>query len=312
VELVSVVIPCFDAERWLAGAIESALALTEPPVEVIVVDDGSTDGSRALAESYGAPVRVLTGANQGPGAARNRGLEAAGGAWVQFLDADDLLLPRKVEACLAAVDGPDAIPFGQALSFGGPPRAAGLPVDRWLRGPPAPFLPGQPIVTALTYEIQTSQSLYPAERLRAVGGFRAELRWLEDIDLNLRLALAGGRFVPVPEPLVLLRDHRDPNRQRLKPGAALGRLHGEALMAEAIRSAGRIDSQVEEALGDRLAYAARQAWIAGHHAAAEEAFQAARALSPAPRPTNVPLYNALVGRFGLQRTERWLGLRSAS
>jgi len=93
--LVSVVLPVFDGERFLAEAIESALAQTWPAVEVVVVDDGSADRSAEIAASY--PVRLLRQDNSGVAAARNRGVEAAAGGLLAFLDQDDLWLPEKLE-----------------------------------------------------------------------------------------------------------------------------------------------------------------------------------------------------------------------
>jgi glycosyltransferase involved in cell wall biosynthesis len=96
--LVSVIIPCHDSARWLAETLESALAQTWPTVEVIVVDDGSTDGSVTVAQGFTARgVRVVSQPNQGAAAARNTGLQHARGAYLQFLDADDLLAPDKLE-----------------------------------------------------------------------------------------------------------------------------------------------------------------------------------------------------------------------
>lgn len=96
--LVSIIIPCYNAARWLAETLESALAQTWPACEIIVVDDGSTDTSVAVAQSFaGRGVQVLTQPNAGAAAARNAGLRRARGAYVQFLDADDLLAPDKIE-----------------------------------------------------------------------------------------------------------------------------------------------------------------------------------------------------------------------
>src|SRR5438270_10693715 len=95
--LVSILIPCYNAERWVAQAIESALAQTWPIKEVIVVDDGSTDGSLDVIRSFGDRIQWETGPNQGGNAARNRLLDLARGEWLQYLDADDYLLPEKVE-----------------------------------------------------------------------------------------------------------------------------------------------------------------------------------------------------------------------
>lgn len=92
---ISVVIPVFNTGQFLADAIQSVLAQGEEPLEIIVVDDGSTDGSAEVAESFGSPVRVIRQANAGHVAARNRGLQAARGEYITSLDADDLFSPDK-------------------------------------------------------------------------------------------------------------------------------------------------------------------------------------------------------------------------
>jgi glycosyltransferase involved in cell wall biosynthesis len=94
--LVSCVVPVFNGERHLAEALDSILAQTHRPIEVVVVDDGSTDGSTSVAERYGEPVRVVRQANAGPTAARDAGVRVASGELLAFLDADDLWLPEKL------------------------------------------------------------------------------------------------------------------------------------------------------------------------------------------------------------------------
>ena len=93
---ISVVIPCFNAGEWLQETIQSVLAQTASAFEVLVVDDGSTDDSASLAESFGQPVRVIRQPNQGESVARNRGIEEAVGDWIAFVDADDVWLPTKL------------------------------------------------------------------------------------------------------------------------------------------------------------------------------------------------------------------------
>ncbi|HEX2852746.1 MAG TPA: glycosyltransferase family A protein [Opitutaceae bacterium] len=97
--LVSILIPCFNAARWLPATLESALAQTWRQTEIIVVDDGSKDDSLAVARSFEARgVRVFSQANSGASAARNRAVREARGDFFQFLDADDLLSPGKIAA----------------------------------------------------------------------------------------------------------------------------------------------------------------------------------------------------------------------
>jgi glycosyltransferase involved in cell wall biosynthesis len=301
------VVPCYNAERWLEACLDSALSQTWPAVEVVVVDDGSSDRSVEVARGFGDRIVLVTGPNAGASAARNRGIAIARGRWIQLLDADDLLLPRKIEACLAAVGEPSReIPFSRHLTFGGAPER---PWSGWVRARPPVWTADDPVRMVLTHEILISGPVYPADLLRVAGGFRAGMRWLEDIDLNLRLALDGARLVLVDEALGLIREHSTPGRQRLAPGVARGRIEGERLMLASVRDAGRLDRRLAEVFADRLAYAARQAWLAGEELAAGEAFAEARSLSRWPRPTAVPLYNAAANLMGHERLERLVGLR---
>jgi glycosyltransferase involved in cell wall biosynthesis len=88
--LISVIIPCYNAEAYLAEAIESALGQKAGPLEVVVIDDGSTDGSGGVARRFGRAVRYEYQANGGISAARNRGVEVSTGRYLAFLDADDV------------------------------------------------------------------------------------------------------------------------------------------------------------------------------------------------------------------------------
>jgi glycosyltransferase involved in cell wall biosynthesis len=100
----SIIIPCYNAEPWLASTLESALAQSLPEKEIIVVDDGSTDRSLDVAKTYESRgVRVIHQSNRGASAARNRALAEATGDFIQFLDADDLLHTRKLETQVSAL-----------------------------------------------------------------------------------------------------------------------------------------------------------------------------------------------------------------
>jgi glycosyltransferase involved in cell wall biosynthesis len=102
-ELVSVLVPAYNAERWLAATMRSVLAQTWPRVETIIVDDGSRDGTLAAAKAWESPsVKVVTQLNAGACAARNKALALAQGSYIQWLDADDLLHPNKIAAQMAA------------------------------------------------------------------------------------------------------------------------------------------------------------------------------------------------------------------
>lgn len=101
--LVSIIIPCYNAERWISATITSALNQTWRPIEIIVVDDGSTDSSLSVCKQFvnNPSFRLITQLKQGASAARNTGLRAANGAWIQFLDADDLIDANKISVQLS-------------------------------------------------------------------------------------------------------------------------------------------------------------------------------------------------------------------
>ncbi|HLO51074.1 MAG TPA: glycosyltransferase [Kamptonema sp.] len=96
-KLVSIIIPCFNAEKWLEEAIESCFEQSYTPIEVIVINDGSTDGSLDIIKSYNGRLTWETGPNRGGNYARNRGFELSKGEYIQYLDADDYLLAEKIE-----------------------------------------------------------------------------------------------------------------------------------------------------------------------------------------------------------------------
>ena len=188
--LVSIIIPCFNGEDYIAEAIQSALNQTHSRIEVIVVDDGSTDNSLAAIDEFHDRIIIETGPNVGGSAARNRGVEIASGEFVQFLDADDLLSPDKVSQHLYFISEQDiggttiTVSQGQAIDL---ETGAQLAHFRWEDSDPLRNLMLRPL--------QTSAPLHPVGSLKAVGGFTKGLSCCQEKDLHLRLALAGFEFV---------------------------------------------------------------------------------------------------------------------
>jgi glycosyltransferase involved in cell wall biosynthesis len=133
---VAAVIPVRDGERFLGEAIASVLAQSEPPDEIVVVDDGSGDGSAALAATF-AGVHVVSLPPSGPAAARNAGVAASSAPLVAFLDADDLMEPTRLAVQVAALRDPAALAgvLGWITPFGdGSPDLPGAPVPGYLAG----------------------------------------------------------------------------------------------------------------------------------------------------------------------------------
>jgi glycosyltransferase involved in cell wall biosynthesis len=190
--LVSIVVPVYNGARFLGPALESLLAQDYEPVEVIVVDDGSTDDSAAVARSF-AGVRVLEQANAGPAAARNAGIAAATGDFVAFHDADDLVPPTKLTLqldYLAAHRDVDCV----------------LGRQEWID--PPPWLARDAAFGELG-GIPTPSAVFRAQVLRALGGFDASFRTGEDMDLLIRLRETGHRYAVLDEVVLYRRFHGD-------------------------------------------------------------------------------------------------------
>jgi len=188
--LVSILIPCYNAELWVKQAIESALAQTWPEKEVIVVDDGSTDGSLAVIRSFGDRIRYETGPNRGGNVARNRLLELARGQWLQYLDADDYLLPDKVEKQVRFLqERPETdIVFCRVITETRSETAVFQSVSRL----PKIF---DPWALLVSWDLgQTGGQLWRKSAVVDVGGWKVDLPCCQEHELFLRLLMAGKKF----------------------------------------------------------------------------------------------------------------------
>lgn len=200
---VSVVIAAYNAEKTLGAAVESALAQAVRPAQVIVVDDGSQDGTASVAASF-PEVLLVQQDNQGPSAARNTGIGRASQPWVAFLDADDVWLPDKLARQLAAsARHPAAVLLaGDWVRTSDGLGAAESTTDVAAAGDERVM--GYRDVLVLN-RFQTSTVLVRTEVLRTCGGFDPALDGAEDWDMWLRCAKLGV-IVKLDVPLVIYRD----------------------------------------------------------------------------------------------------------
>jgi glycosyltransferase involved in cell wall biosynthesis len=192
--LVSVVIPAYNAERFLAETLRSVLAQDYDPVEIVVVDDGSTDATAQIARAHG--VRCLRQRNGGQAAARNAGVAAAHGELVAFLDADDICEPSRLRRQVAQLLARPELGFVLAsmqrrLDPGAPPPPGTPP--HWFEGP-------QPGTIA-------SASLVRRSVLERVGSFQDRYRHVSDSEWHSRAADAGVQWEVMPDVLVRYRIH---------------------------------------------------------------------------------------------------------
>lgn len=212
---VSVIIPAYNSEQWIAEAISSALAQRQCNVEVIVVDDGSTDGTREAVLSFGDRVSYITQPNSGPAVARNTGVAVASNAWIAFLDADDIWHEDKLRLQLDIATAENVpIVYTNVRNFGDDQRVAELRLD-----PQA--MPSGDILTEILMDnfITLSTVMMKRELFDEIGGFRSEFFGTEDWDLWLRFAIADVRFGACRDALVEYRwvgSSVSKNHQRMK------------------------------------------------------------------------------------------------
>ena len=202
--LVSVMIGVYNAEQYLAEAIDSVFAQTYRPIELIVVDDGSDDGSAEVAKRYGDALTYVYQENRGNGGARNTAVEHASGEYFAFLDADDRFVPKKLEWQMAALaPNPSLdIVFGHVAEFVSPELDE--ETRRAIRPPapePAPWM-------------APNLMLVRRDSFLRVGKFSEAIRVGVTVDWYARAAEAGLRHYILPQVVLERRLHTQNNGLR--------------------------------------------------------------------------------------------------
>ena len=255
---ISILIPCFNAEKWIAQSIESALAQTWPDKEVIVLDDGSTDGSLDIIRRFEGLIRWETGPNRGGGAARDRLLTLARGEWLQYLDADDVLLPEKIARQVEFLERhPDCdivcsptieeyMKDGRLVQV---EKRFPEPLDPW-------------ILLALWHLPQTGGPLWRRAALQRVGGWRVGQPCCQEHELYFRLLEGGCRFEICDSCLAVYRNWNHGRRVTIE-------LHNEVVrqrilifdrIEKCLRERRELTPQRHRAVNDARHALARGAW----------------------------------------------------
>lgn len=286
--LVSVIVPAYNQGHYLRHAVQSALDQTAADLEVIVVDDGSTDDTAQVAQSFtDARVRYVHQANRGLSGARNTGLREARGAFLTFLDADDAFLPDKMALLLAEFEAAPELGLvtGQALLIDETGQRTGqhfesrLPVEqaRWVLGNP----------------LHVGSVLLRREWQAKVGLFDESLRSYEDWDYWLRLTLAGCAMRTIAQPVSLYRFHtrqmtRDGDQMTTASFAVLDKVFGRADLPAAWQALR------DQAYSQAHLRGAAHAYLAGRYGDAQQGLREAVRLHPALLENNA---RALAGHF---------------
>ncbi|MBL8495637.1 MAG: glycosyltransferase [Rhodocyclaceae bacterium] len=200
-ELVSIIVPAYNAETYLRETLDSALGQTYSNCEIIVVDDGSTDSTLAILAEYGEKIRVIRQQNRGSACARNAGVAAAHGEWIAFLDADDIWLPEKTAKQIAscgefAISHTDSVCFGETLEH------------ELLRSSFEPPYAGKVLKQLLVINFITNSTvMVRRDVFNRFGGFDETYVTCEDWALWLRIC-AENELGYLSDPVVRYRFHK--------------------------------------------------------------------------------------------------------
>ncbi len=276
---VSAIIPVFNGAATLRQAIDSVLDQGSCGLELIVVDDGSTDSTPAIIESYGARVRQIRQDNAGPATARNAGVRSASGEYLAFLDADDRWLPGMLDCSIEMLDSdPDCVmAYGNLLMV----DSDGRSMATCLIGEDYAHAPSMEEILARMWPIMPSAALIRRSAFDASGGFVEDFRGagFEDAFLWLRLR-EQGHFRYISEPLAVWRFSWFPRPLKVQP-----RRQDSETFARLVRQQYGVDPSRLVAARIRatrsiLGYAGLRALRRGDRQLARRAFAGALKLDP--------------------------------
>jgi glycosyltransferase involved in cell wall biosynthesis len=263
--VVSAIIPTYNRSHIICEAVDSALAQTYPHIEVIVVDDGSKDDTLVRLRQYGDRIRVVSQANAGPAAARNRGIAVSHGELIAFLDSDDIWLPQKIERQVALLQrAGESVPCclsnilmkwksGDLASFDIALLKPSTEEGVWLNADE---------VLATRFVLFNQGIVIRREVLEKIGGFDESIRYLEDYELPLRLSLEGP-WAFIETPLVVWREsltnsvYKNSQREELCTSECLVEVF-ETHLARVVKA--RRDAQLRSYVSRELRWARRHLW----------------------------------------------------
>jgi len=297
--LVSILIPCYNAERFVADAVNSALNQTHDNIEVVVIDDGSRDSSREVLKSFGDRIIFEAGPNQGACAARNRAFELCSGEYIQYLDSDDKLAVNKIDSQLPALETGDSdISLCKIGLFG---DEKGERQEK--RQHPHPV--GDALEYFLNHPIQTAAPLMHRTWVEKSGGFRKGLKRGQEADFHRRLGALGPRLSMVDQILVWVRMHDGP---RITHKAVDPHQTVEVWLSlvEAIAASAAWNEDRRYTIAKSLLDASRSLYAQGGEALAIEGIETAVEICPRVLDCDRLSRRVLTAIFGPIKAERFI------
>jgi len=201
--LVSIIIPNYNKEKYIKEAIDSALNQTYKNIEVIVVDDGSTDGSKEIIKSYGNRIRAYFLPHRNANVCRNFGIKNSKGEYIQFLDSDDIISKDKIEKQIEVFKKIDAGIVGCWWKYL-IEREEGIFIESEVQ---KPFISSDVVSCTILDKGWSPPNayLFKKELVQSVSGFDENLNCVQDVDFIVNIAMKGIRFEIYPEVLAYYR-----------------------------------------------------------------------------------------------------------
>ena len=260
--LVSVIIPCYNSEAWLGETLASVIGQTWKQLEIILVDDGSGDSTASIIRQFEALhpelVKTVFGPNQGAASARNAGLALAKGDYIQYLDADDLLLPDAIAARVEALER-----SGADVAYSDWQKLQEAEAGRFMKGEcimrtVEQIDPELEVALFTTFWSPPAALLYTRDIVAKIGVWKQHLAPVEDARYMLDAALNGGRYIHVPQILALYRIFHGASHSRRSPLKFVSAIFSNAKEVEAHWKAnGSLDDKRKQALASCYGYVAR-------------------------------------------------------
>lgn len=295
-DLVSILIPCYNAERFVAEAVESALGQTHSHMEVVVVDDGSTDNSVEVLKSFGERIIFEAGPNQGACVARNRAFELCSGDYIQYLDADDKLDPRKLELQLPLLINDQADMVLCAMGLFGDHKGA-RPEKRL-----HPIPTGDPFLYFWEYGIQTAAPLHRRSFVERSGGFLPGLKRGQESDFHIRVAAINPRVAMINEILVWVRMH-DGDRISNRPSEINQIVTTLSHLVDYMNRHQVWTPERRILVARNLLESSRSCYATGDQQIAREGLRKAIEISPEVTRNDRAVRKLLVGVMGIEKAE---------
>lgn len=303
--LVSIIIPAYNREQYLAATIQSCRAQTHPFLEIIVVDDGSTDGTLEVAQKYSAKdsrIQIIRSQNHGLSAARNLGLTLSTGRWIKFLDSDDLLPSQTISVQLAAAREWNAsIVSGGVIDFGDDElNRVRTDIDYETSDPPPkPEIFNSFFELDMVHPTTFNEVLIERSLVVALEGFDRRLRAAEETNLMFRISSSYPKHKAayILEQPVLLKRLNPPTATKPQPKVIPWSLLSLHYATEHyIAQNGTSDSPLRRHLYNRLYQAIVTAYQDGQASYADKTWPLWRE-SGLPKPRITPWYHHWLHRF---------------